>query len=146
MIVLNDDFKYVMLDTMKIYFGASYTYDEMLKDEHVPFKFQAIIMQYFKKEEEGSTTLAEHFYKLQPESMGYMTFSQLKPKIKFTIINGRKDSKGRLHNRNEVLSLKDFVKVMEEFKQEVKNGNLNEDRLFIQEIAISKMALMGFSV
>ena len=146
MIVLNDDFKYVMLDTMKIYFGASYTYDEMLKDEHVPFKFQAIIMQYFKKEEEGSTTLAEHFYKLQPESMGYMTFSQLKPKIKFTIIDGRKDSKGRLHNRNEVLSLKDFVKVMEEFKQEVKNGNLNEDRLFIQEIAISKMALMGFSV
>lgn len=146
MIVLNDDFKYVMLDTMKIYFGASYTYDEMLKDEHVPFKFQAIIMQYFKKEEEGSITLAEHFYKLQPESMGYMTFSQLKPKIKFTIIDGRKDSKGRLHNRNEVLSLKDFVKVMEEFKQEVKNGNLNEDRLFIQEIAISKMALMGFSV
>ena len=146
MIVLNDDFKYVMLDTMKIYFGASYTYDEMLKDEHVPFKFQAIIMQYFKKEEEGSTTLAEHFYKLQPESMGYMTFSQLKPKIKFTIIDGRKDSKGRLHNRNEVLSLKDFVRVMEEFKQEVKNGNLNEDRLFIQEIAISKMALMGFSV
>ena len=146
MIVLNDDFKYVMLDTMKIYFGASYTYDEMIKDEHVPFKFQAIIMQYFKKEEDGSTTLAEHFYKLQPESMGYMTFSQLKPKIKFTIINGRKDSKGRLHNRNEVLSLKDFVKVMEEFKQEVKNGNLNEDQLFIQEISISKMALMGFSV
>ena len=146
MIVLNDDFKYVMLDTMKIYFGASYTYDEMIKDEHVPFKFQAIIMQYFKKEEDGSTTLAEHFYKLQPESMGYMTFSQLKPKIKFTIINGRKDSKGRLHNRNEVLSLKDFVKVMEEFKQEVKNGNLSEEQLFIQEIAISKMALMGFSV
>lgn len=146
MIVLNDDFKYVMLDTMKIYFGASYTYDEMIKDEHVPFKFQAIIMQYFKKEEDGSTTLAEHFYKLQPESMGYMTFSQLKPKIKFTIMNGRKDSKGRLHNRNEVLSLKDFVKVMEEFKQEVKNGNLSEEQLFIQEISISKMALMGFSV
>lgn len=40
------DFKYVLQDTRTVSLGVKYTYEELLQDERVPFKFQAVISQY----------------------------------------------------------------------------------------------------
>ena len=42
-IVNENDFKYYMQDIERHYFGARYSYNELLNNEMVPFKFKTII-------------------------------------------------------------------------------------------------------
>lgn len=143
--IMSDDFKYVMLDTMKIYFGACASYDELAQMEQTPFKFKAIIMQYMKKEVPGTMTLAEHLCSLDEKSLCFLTYSQLKPKIKFTILNGKVDKKGKKSNLSQVLPLEGFLQEVKKLNEQEENDQA-EDRLFVEEMSISKLSLMGFSI
>ncbi len=47
--IQDNDFKYYMQDTGHLYFGARYSYTELMEHEMVPFKFKSIIEHYIMK-------------------------------------------------------------------------------------------------
>lgn len=138
MLITSDDFKYVMQDTMKLYLGASMSYQEVLKTDQSPFKLKAVIMQYMRKDIEETTTLAQHIVLLKEDSLSYLAFKQLKTKIKFTVIDGKTNRNGKTGNDNRVLSLDEFLKFVQTTPDYV--------RFFVEEVSISKLSLMGFSL
>ncbi len=135
-----EDFKYVLQDTGNIYLGARFSYEELLKQEMVPFKLKAILTHYILKEAAPDTTLESQFYYLTGDSFLYETFKQLKIRIKVqkqveknTLLGKRK-----MEYREEVLSLKELT--------EVNLARKKACGMLIREIIISKMGMMTFSV
>lgn len=127
----NRDFKYIMQDTYQIYVGAKYTYEELLADSEVPFKVKALINHYIKPELEGATpTIESHFYYMTTEGFTYQTFLQLKTKVRYSVIDTKKN-----RYTTKSAKLQDFVLLTPAEKE--KSG------VIIQEISLSKLALMG---
>ena len=81
----NRDFKYVMHDLTNIYIGAKYTYDELMENDEVPFKFKVILSHCMLKEIAGNTTLENHLFFLKPTDESYMIFKQMKTRIKLRV-------------------------------------------------------------
>lgn len=136
----DNDFKYYMQDTSRLYFGARYSYAELTEHEMVPFKFKSIIEHYIRKDTEPETTLESHFYYMTPEMFSYKTYMQLKTKVKVCLLVEKKPlfGKSRMVYRNKVFPLEEFVKM-----------NLARKKKYgvrIQEIVLSKLAMMSFSV
>lgn len=118
---MNRDFKYVLQDTMYLYIGAKYTYDEMMEAEDVPFKFQAIIAHYLMKEDIGGMSLEDHIKHMTGKDMSYLTFKQLKTKVK---------------TAKQIYTLEEFLNM----------NQAEKETLFLEEISLNKFSLMGFSV
>ena len=78
----NRDFKYFMQDTGSLYLGAKYTYQEILEDEMVTFKFKSIVEHYIMKDTDPETTLESQLYYMTPEQFSYKTYTQLKARVK----------------------------------------------------------------
>ncbi|HKM05162.1 MAG TPA: hypothetical protein VJZ04_11360 [Lachnospiraceae bacterium] len=138
MAMLNEDFKYYMQDMSKIYLGASLSYDEILENEEIPFKLKAIISHYLLKEADSSMSIAEHILKMDSKSFSYMTFHQLKIKVKVTYINLYSNKKGKKIHVNKVITLEELIADKEIHGE--------SDNVFLEEIMISKISLMSFSV
>ena len=136
--ILSEDFKYIMQDTMKVYLGASYSYDELMKDEHTPFKLKAIIQQYMRKDVAGDITLAQHVMQLKEESLSYMAYHQLKVKIKVTLLGSKQGKKGQKENECKLMPLDAFMEYMKTYPA--------DGDFFIEEVCVSKLSLMGFSI
>lgn len=133
----SEDFKYVMLDSMKVYIGASLSYAELQKQDQTPFKLRAIIMSYMKNLDEN-LTIAEHLVSMASESMEHLTYRQLKCKVKFTTMGTRVRRGGKKQNETRVMLLDDFRKVIDDLDEET--------AFFVEEVSISKLSLMAFSV
>lgn len=136
----DNDFKYYMQDTGRLYFGARYSYAELMEHEMVPFKFKSIIEHYIMKDTEPDTTLESQFYYMTPEMFSCKTYMQLKTKVKVCLLVEKKPlfGKPRMVYRNNVFPLEEFVKM--NLAQKKKCG------IKIQEIVLSKLAMMSFSV
>lgn len=134
-----DDYKYVLQDTGTISFGAKYSYEDLIHEEDVPFKFKIVVERYLSKDLSLDTTLESHLYYLKPEGFTYECFLQLKAKVKINILQEKKSLFGKKKKSytTQVMPLKDFAAKAAEWKQE--NG------VFIQELTISKLSLMTFS-
>lgn len=134
-----DDYKYVLQDTATISFGAKYSYNEMIHDDDVNFKFKIIIERYLCKDLDMDTTLQSHLYYLTNESFVYECFRQLKAKVKINVLKEKKTFLGKSKKvyTTEIMPIKEFVGKDLQWKQD--NG------VFIQELTISKIALMAFS-
>lgn len=135
-----EDFKYVMQDTGSLYLGARYSYQELLDNETVPFKFKAILSHYIFKEASPETTLESQFYYMEPEGFLYETFKQLKVKVKAQIQEEKRGifNKPGVEYREKILSLKELC--------EINLARKKASGMIIQEIIISKLGLMTFSV
>lgn len=136
----DNDFKYYMQDTGRLYFGARYSYAELTEHEMVPFKFKSIIEHYIMKDTEPDTTLESQFYYMTLETFSYKTYMQLKAKVKVCLLVEKKSLFGqsRMVYRNKVFPLDEFVQM--NLAQKKKCG------VKIQEIVLSKLAMMSFSV
>ena len=135
-----EPYKYVMSDIGNIYLGARYTYEELLNNDDVNFKLKAIINHYILKVSDASNSLESEFYHMRPDSNIYSVYEQLKVKIKVLVIE---DCKGRTKKRSsgyteKVMSLKELA----DMDIETKKG----EGMVIGEIAVSKLALMSFTV
>ena len=106
----------------------------------VPFKFKSIIEHYIMKDTQPDTTLESQFYYMAPEMFSYKTYGQLKAKVKVCLLVEKKSLFGnpRMVYRNKVFTLEEFVKM--NLAQKKKYG------VKIQEIVLSKLAMMSFSV
>lgn len=136
----DNDFKYYMQDTGHLYFGARYSYAELMEHEMVPFKFKSIIEHYIMKDTQPDTTLESQFYYMTPEMFSYKTYMQLKTKVKVCLLVEKKSlfGKEQMTYKNRVFALDEFVKM--NLAQKKKYG------VKIQEIVLSKLAMMSFSV
>lgn len=138
---MNDnDFKYVIADMSSTSIGSRFTYEEILMHDRVPLKFQNILTIYILREMKvlnpldetpEKMTIGRHIYELQSGNLVYDVYKRLKLKVKFTHPNGKGGYKTKCLKFDE---FKAFI---------AKNGI---DGVFIQELVISNLALMAFSV
>ena len=135
-----DDFKYFMQDVSTLYLGAYYNYEELLGNEMVPFKLKSIIEHYIMKDTQADTTLESQFYYMSEDEFSYKTYMQLKAKVKVCMYVEKKSFFGRekMVYQNIVVPLDEFVQM--NLAQKKKYG------VKVQEIIISKLAMMAFSV
>ena len=136
----DNDFKYYMQDVGSLYFGARYSYEELMAHEMVSFKFKSIIEHYIAKDTQLDTTLESQFYYMTDDLFSYKTYMQLKAKVKISLLVEKKPLFGAKKTvyQTQVLSLDEFVRM--NLAQKKKYG------VIIQEIIISKLALMAFNV
>ena len=134
----NRDYKYTMTDYSYIYLGAKFTYRDIVENPEIHFKIKAIIERYFLKDLDPDTTLESHFYYMTPEEFAAKTYLQLKVKVKFNILEEKKGLFGK-KSRGYVTKVLPLQKFMDMNLARKKAGGV-----VIQEIAFSKLALMGF--
>lgn len=134
------DFKYVLQDTARISIGVKYTYAEMLTDERIPFKLQTIVSRYILKESAEDTTLESEFYYMEKGSFIYDVYRQLKAKVKVRTQTVKKTlfGKEKLVYKEEVLRVDELA--------DINLARKKASGLLIEEIEISKLGLMSFTV
>lgn len=136
----NRDYKYFMQDTGSVYLGAKLSYAEILQDEMVSFKFKSIVEHYILKDTDPETTLESQFYYMTREQFSYRTYEQLKAKVKVSVLTEKKNLFGKVRTGYETKLFR---------LSELADMNLAQKKakgLMIQELALSKLALMTFSV
>ncbi len=136
----NRDFKYFMQDTGSLYLGAKYSYREILEDEMVTFKYKSIVEHYILKDTDTETTLESQLYYMTPEQFSYKTYKQLKARVKVSVLENKKRIFGgpKVAYVNKILKLEELVGM--NLAQKKKSG------IVVQELVLSKLALMSFSV
>lgn len=136
----NRDFKYFMQDTGSLYLGAKYSYAEILEDEMVTFKYKSIVEHYLLKDTDPETTLESQLYYMTPEQFSYRTYQQLKARVKVSMLVEKKRllGGGGVRYENKVMKLDEFVRM--NLAQKKKSG------VVVQELVLSKLAVMAFSV
>ena len=133
-----EDYKYVMQDTYQLYLGAKYSFDEIIDNEDIPFKFRLVVERYAYQEVDPETTLESHFYYLDGKGLLMKIYKQIKLKVKINIIEEKKSLTGNSKKvyTTQIMPIEQFVKMTPAEKE--------EKGVVIQEIMCSKMALMMF--
>lgn len=138
MVYNNDkDFKYVIQDTSHLFLGARMSFREMLDWEDVPFKFKSIVHKYFVENGDDSIGFSQALQNLSKTSFSYQVCKQLRMKVKagtyLTKVN-RKGIEERKY-KSKVYSLDEYLELIQKEKD-----------IIMEEISVSKLALLAFSV
>lgn len=133
-VINEDDFKYYMQDAEKNYFGARYSYRELLNNEMVPFKFKTIIERYIKHETDEETTLESHLYYMTREESNYRVYKQLRARVR---VSQFKKNKTDVY-MEKLYPIDKLVQMTPQEKEEA--------GMIIRELVISKLALFAFVV
>ncbi len=132
-----EDYKYSLQDTSRVYVGCRYTFGELLEAEEVMFKFRMVMQKYVVPETDLSDTLESHLYYLAPENFLVKLYRQMKARVRVNVIEERKHLIGgkRKEYVTKILTLEELVKLTVQEKEAC--------GLVIQELSVSKLALMG---
>ena len=136
----NDDFKYFIQDTGSVYLGAKFSYAQILEYEMVSFKYKSIIEHYILKDTDPETTLESQLYYMTPDQFSYKTYMQLKARVKVSVLTEKKRLIGKAKTVYESRMMKLDELVSMNLAQKKKCG------MIIQELVLSKLALMAFNV
>jgi hypothetical protein len=133
-----EDGKYAIQDVGTIYVGCKFTFEELLECEEVPFKFRLVCERYLLPEADLEDTLETHLYYLDPKSFEVKILKQLKAKIKVNLLAVKENLFGYASNEyiTKNLGVDELCSLKPEEKEEL--------GMVIQEIAVSKFALMAF--
>lgn len=136
----DNDYKYFMQDSGTIYLGGRYSYQEILENEMVSFKFKSIIEHYISKDTDLTTTLESHLYYMTQDQFSYRTYKQLKARVKISVLREKKTLFGgtKVGYQTETVKLDTFTQW--NLAQKKKQG------VIVQELILSKLALMTFTV
>lgn len=136
----NYDFKYVIQDINCIYFGRELSYAEMMDMDDVPFKFKAIISSYISRDTELDEKLTGHILKMTDREFSYRIYEQLKMTVRVCYREERKGFGGRTREKwvHRACPIKQFCGA---YRDMVSAGDA-----VIEDISISKLALMGMSI
>ena len=129
-----------MADYSNIYLGAKFTYRDVMEHADVSFKIKAIMENYILKDLDQDTSLESHFYYMKPEEFAAKTYVQLKTRVKFNILEEKKQLFGK-KKTVYVTKIMPFHKFMEINLAKKKAGGV-----VIQEIIFPKLSLLGFPV
>lgn len=135
-----DDFKYIIQDTSHVYFGRELTYAEMMDKDDIPFKFKAIISAYITKDTGLDVKMTEHILKMADEEFSYRIFEQLRLTIRICYKEQKRSLGGKVKDKwvHKSCSLRQFCS---EYRQKVNDGSV-----IIEDLSISKLALMAISI
>lgn len=133
-----EDYKYCMQDVSNLYIGSKYTLGELLASEEVMFKFQLVVTRYILPKADAEDTLETHLYYLDEKDFLVQIYKQLKARVKVNLIQEKKHITGK--------KTKEYVTVQIPVEKLVKMSVAEKEKvgLVIQELAVSKLALMGF--
>lgn len=136
----DNDFKYFMQDTGSIYLGARFSYLEIMEQEMVSFKYKSIVEHYILKDTDPATTLESQLYYMTPDQFSYRTYVQLKAKVKVSMLVQKKPllSSAKMVYENKAVKLEELASMNLASKK--KCG------LIVQELILSKLAMMAFNV
>lgn len=127
------DFKYLLQDFTKLYLGGKLTYDEILEHEDAPMKLKTVIARIICGEVDGGTTLENHLFFMDRSSRTYGCYKKMKALFKLNVWDGKKGHYvTRILNLDQVLEDKQLME--------------NKDTVFLAEVIITKLGLMGFVV
>lgn len=132
-----EDYKYSMQDTGRIYVGCKYTFGELLMADDVLFKFRMLVQKYILPEADSEDTLETHLYYLAPDSFLVKLYAQMKARIKVNVIEEKRSLFGK--RKKEYVTKQLTIEQLTEMKKEEKEAC----GLVIQEISVSKLALLG---
>lgn len=138
---MNNDFKYVMHDMTNIYIGAKYTYDEIMNNDEVPFKFKVILSRYMLKEVAGDTTLENHVFFMKPTDESYLLYKQMKAKFKLNVFQENGHGKGKPGYVQKVYKVQDIVE-----GKDAEFLHANMDTIVVEELHITTLGLLAVSV
>ena len=132
-----EDYKYSMQDTGRVYVGCKYTFAELLGEEEILFKFRLVMEKYVLDKADREDTLETHLYYLAPDSFLVKLYGQMRARVKVNVIEEKKSifggsKKQYVTKQLSVGQLAELTPVQKE-----KQG------LVIQELSVSKLALMG---
>ncbi|MBO4976833.1 MAG: hypothetical protein J6C54_03695 [Lachnospiraceae bacterium] len=133
-----EDYKYVMQDTYQLYLGAKYSFEELIDNEEVPFKFRLIVERYIYQDVDPQTTLESQLYYMTSKDLQYRIYRQIKMKVKVNVIEEKKSLTGKCKKvyTTRILPIEELVKMTSAEKE--------EKGMVIQELMCSKLALMTF--
>lgn len=136
----DNDFKYFMQDTSYVYLGARFSYAEIMEQEMVSFKYKCIVEHYILKDTDPETTLESQLYYMTPDQFSCRTYMKLKAKVKVSMLVQKKSlfGKEKMVYENKMMKLDELVQM-----------NLAKKKqcgMIIQELVLSKLAIMAFSV
>lgn len=132
-----EDYKYSMQDTGRLYVGSKYTIGELLEEEDILFKYRMIVERYILPEADREDTLETHLYYLEKGKFLVQTYKHMKARIKVNIIEEKKSLFGKKKKEYVTRNLTIDELVEMPVAQKEKRG------LVIQELSVSKLALMG---
>lgn len=132
-----EDYKYSMQDTSRLYVGCKYTFAELLEADDVLFKFRMIVQKYILPEADPGDTLETHFYYLDASSFLVKIYRQMKARIKVLVIEERKSLFGKCRKEyvTKQMDVSELTAMTPARKEAV--------GMVIQEVSVSKLALMG---
>lgn len=133
-----EDYKYCMQDVGSVYIGTKYTLQEILDDNSIPFKFQLLVERYILPESDLEDTLETQLYYLSNKSFIVKIYGQLKGRVKINILEDKKSLSGKI--KREYVTRMIPVKQLADMSVEEKK----QAGVVVQELVISKLALMGF--
>lgn len=127
-----------MQEVGTLYLGTKYTFDEMLENEELPFKFRLLAERYLLPEADREDTLETHLYYLDKKSFLVKIYRQLKAKVKVNVLAEKKDRTGKVRREyvTKNLTVEELTAISPSEKESI--------GMVIQELAVSKLALMAF--
>lgn len=133
-----EDYKYCMQDVSSVYIGSKYTFEEIREGDNIPFKFQLLVERYVLPEADLADTLETHLYYLSEKSFLVKIYEQLKGRVKINILEEKKSlaGKSRRDYTTKLIPVRQLAAMSAEEKELA--------GVVIQELVISKLALMGF--
>lgn len=132
-----NDFKYVVQSFSDFYIGARWTYGEMLVNDEMPFKWKAIVRHYLIKDVAPDTTMENHIFFMTEQDFAYETLKELKARFKMSVWVPGKGRKGG-HYESREYKIEEIVRSKELHEQ--------MDTIVVEELHLSKLALMTFAV
>lgn len=132
-----EDYKYSMQDTGRIYVGCKYTFAELLDEEEILFKFRLVMEKYVLEKADREDTLETHLYYLEPDSFLVKLYDQMRARVKVNVIEGKKSIFGGSKTKYVTKQMSVGQLAAIDPAQKEKQG------LVIQELSVSKLALMG---
>lgn len=133
-----EDYKYVMQDASLLYLGAKFSFEEIVENEDIPFKFRLIVERYFYEAVDPTTTLESHLYFLERKGMLPKIYKQMKAKVKINLIEEKKGwlKAGKKQYTTKVITVDELTDMTTEQKE--------EKGVVIQELMVGKLALLSF--
>ena len=135
-----DDFKYVIQDMGSVYFGRELTYSEMMDMDDVPFKFKAVISAHIAKDTSLDTRMTDHILNMAEDAFCFRIFEQLKLTVRICYREQKRCMGGRIKERWVHASCQ-----IGQFCGDYR-GRVNEGSVMIEDISISKLALMALII
>ena len=138
-IITRKNLKQLCVDFDLYTLGTSEEYEEMLKSEEIPYKWKAIIRHYLLKETSPETTMENHIFFMKEDDFSYETFQELKASFKMSVwieADGKRHKHGHYESRE--------YKISEIVQSEELHRKM--DTIIVEELHLTKLALMMFSV